>query len=259
MAVRIIHTMDVAPERMEERDGWAISEFRLPVTGETGSATTVFHSVFRAGSTHAKHLHTKSDEIAVYLSGHGVVGQGDSRAVVSKGHCRLMPKGSVHFFHNESRDEDARVIGFYMNAPDVAGTGYEFHGKVEEADITMPREGLNDGILVNLDDIAAETAALPAWSEAAVRTPIGSHNGSENTLLHATVPPGAAIAPHALANAEAIYFVASGEGEAAGEAVRQESFVFVPANTEHAIRNTGQDDLELFVVLTGAGSLSEAA
>ena len=260
MSIKVIQTMDVAPERMEERNGWAISEFRLPITGETGSATTVFHSIFRPGSTHAKHLHTKSDEIAVYLSGYGVVGQGDSRAVVTAGHCRMMPKGSVHFFHNETDSEDARVIGFYMNAPDVAGTGYEFHGKVEDVDIEMPRSGLNDGILVNLSDISPDGGSAPAaWSDATVRAPIGAHNGSENALVHLTLAPGKTIAPNTLNNAEAIYFVASGEGEASGEPIRQESFVFVPAGTEHTIRNTGSEDLELFLVLTGAGSLSAAA
>lgn len=259
MPIKVIQTMDVAPERMEERNGWAISEFRLPITGETGSATTVFHSIFRPGSTHAKHLHTKSDEIAVYLSGYGVVGQGDSRAVVTAGHCRMMPKGSVHFFHNETDNEDARVIGFYMNAPDVPGTGYEFHGKVEDSDINRPREGLNEGILVNLEDISVSDDVPAAWSQATVRAPIGSHNGAENSLVHITLAPGREIAPHALSNAEAIYFVESGEGEASGEAIRPESFVFVPQGTEYAIRNTGSSDLELFLVLTGAGSLSAAA
>ena len=42
----VIHGKDVEIERMEERDGWAISEFRLPITGATGSSTTVFHSTF---------------------------------------------------------------------------------------------------------------------------------------------------------------------------------------------------------------------
>ena len=69
MSIVVKHRKDVDIERMEEKDGWAISEFRLPITGKSGSATTVFHSIFRPGSTHAKHLHYNSDEIAVYLSG----------------------------------------------------------------------------------------------------------------------------------------------------------------------------------------------
>ena len=135
MTIIVKHRKDVDIERMEEKDGWAISEFRLPITGKSGSATTVFHSIFRPGSTHAKHLHYNSDEIAVYLSGKGVVGQGTSRASVSGGYCRLMPKGSVHFFHNETKNSDALVLGFYLNAANVADTGYKFCGKVNSDDL----------------------------------------------------------------------------------------------------------------------------
>src|SRR6478735_8574908 len=89
----LVHVDDVQPENMKKGEGWAISEFRLPISGKNGSSTTLFHSIFRPGSTHAKHLHRNCDEIAVYLKGHGVVGQGDERAQVRPGHCRLMPKG----------------------------------------------------------------------------------------------------------------------------------------------------------------------
>jgi mannose-6-phosphate isomerase-like protein (cupin superfamily) len=263
MSIKVIQTFDVEPERMEERDGWAISEFRLPITGETGSATTVFHSIFRPGSTHAKHLHEVSDEIAVYLSGYGVVGQGDSRAVVSAGHCRLMPMGSTHFFYNETQDEDAKVIGFYMGAPDVAGTGYQFCGTVTEEDLQQPREGLNEGILIRLEDAGRPVELPAAWDGLDVRAPIGTHNGSPNSLVHVAIPAGGELAAHALANAEAIYYVASGSGEVSGRIeggpnLSEDSFVFVPRGETHAIRNTGADVLEMYVVLTGAGGLTEA-
>lgn len=255
MSITVIHTKDVAPERMEKRNGWAISEFRLPITGETGSATTVFHSIFRPGSTHAKHLHEVSDEIAVYLSGKGVVGQGDSRAEVSGGHCRLMPKGSEHFFFNETEDKDARVIGFYMNAPNVAGTGYKFCGNATPEDIAQPRDGLNDGILVHLQDLD-----LASWKEAEVRTPIGSHNGSTNALIHITLPPGKALVGVQFTNAEAIYYVESGEGKITqGQDIKPDSFAFIPTGTAHNFQNPGGTNLEMFLVLTGAGSLEDAA
>jgi mannose-6-phosphate isomerase-like protein (cupin superfamily) len=263
MSISVIQTMDVAPERMEERDGWAISEFRLPITGDTGSATTVFHSIFRPGSTHAKHLHEVSDEIAVYLSGYGVVGQGESRAVVSAGHCRLMPKGSEHFFYNETTDEDAKVIGFYINAPSVAGTGYQFCATVTPDDLTCERGGLSEGILVHLKNTAPEGMLPDAWAAADVKAPIGAHNGSENSLLHVSLAPGGALEEHALANAEAIYYVASGNGIASdangASDIGEDSFVFVPRGEYHTIRNSSDTALELYVVLTGAGSLSAAA
>ncbi len=261
MSIKVIHTKDVEIEKMEERDGWAISEFRLPITGETGSATTVFHSIFRPGSTHAKHLHTKSDEIAVYLSGNGVVGQGDSRAEVSAGHCRLMPKGSEHFFYNETEDKDARVIGFYINAPSVAGTGYKFCGNATPEDLAIPREGLNDGIFVHLQD----TEQLD-WKQANVRAAIGSHNGSPNALINMTLDPGKSIEAVQFSNAEAIYYIEAGEGKIVdtassknGQNVAHDSFAWVPTGIAHDIQNTGSSPLEMFLVLTGAGSLDEAA
>ncbi|MGZ8155559.1 MAG: hypothetical protein ACXWUK_09690, partial [Burkholderiales bacterium] len=61
----LVHVDDVTPENMKKGEGWAISEFRLPITGKDGSSTTIFHSIFRPGSTHAKHLHSRCDEIAV--------------------------------------------------------------------------------------------------------------------------------------------------------------------------------------------------
>ena len=115
----LVHVDDVRPENMKAGEGWAISEFRLPISGRNGSSTTLFHSIFRPGSTHAKHLHRNCDEIAVYLKGHGTVGQRNERAEVRAGHCRLMPKGAEHFFFNETRDEDVLVIGFYAGAKKI--------------------------------------------------------------------------------------------------------------------------------------------
>ncbi len=258
MSITVIHTQDVEIEKMQKRDGWAISEFRLPITGETGSATTVFHSIFRPGSTHAKHLHTESDEIAVYLSGNGVVGQGDSRAEVSTGHCRLMPKGTEHFFYNETKDKDARVIGFYMNAPSVVGTGYTFCGNATPEDLAQPRDGLNDGILVHLEDVDSID-----WKQAQVRTLIGTHNGSQNSLLHITLQPGKSIEAIQFTNAEAIYYVEAGEGKISetspSQDVTADSFAHVPTGISHTIQNTGSSVLEMFLVLTGSGNLEEAA
>lgn len=128
----LVHVDDIKPEKMDEKEGWVISEFRLPISGRQGSSTTAFHSVFRPGSTHAKHRHTNCDEIAVYLKGHGVVGQGDERAKVRAGHCRLMPRGSEHWLVNSSRTEPIEVVGIYVGAGSVEGTGYAYTGEVTE-------------------------------------------------------------------------------------------------------------------------------
>ena len=84
-AIKVVHVDDVPVESMKSADGWAISEFRLPVTGEDGSATTIFYAIFRAGSTHSRHVHTNCDEFVAYVEGTGVVGGGDGRAPMGAG------------------------------------------------------------------------------------------------------------------------------------------------------------------------------
>jgi mannose-6-phosphate isomerase-like protein (cupin superfamily) len=257
-----IHVDDVAPENMNKGEGWAISEFRLPISGKQGSATTVFHSIFRPGSTHAKHLHSRCDEIAVYLKGHGVVGQGAERTEVRPGHCRLMPKGSEHFFFNETKDEEGLVVGFYVGARNVQDTGYAFCGNVTEADTSMPRAaGLRDGILVHIDTVKPLERAAFDVPGVTVRFPIGSHNGGPNALFWMTLDPGAALPRHRHDRCEKVYYVVRGRGLAgAGNdraEVRAGHVHLIPQGIEHFLCNASRSEpLEVIGVYTGAGSLA---
>jgi quercetin dioxygenase-like cupin family protein len=260
---RLVHVDDVKPERMATQEGWSISEFRLPITGASGSSTTAFHSIFRPGSTHKKHLHTRSDEIAIYLRGQGVVGQSSGRAEVRAGHCRLMPKGSEHFFYNETRDEDALVVGFYIGAKDVADSGYRFCGDVTAADLAMPRTGFHEGILVHLDDVAPERMdAGEGWSISDFRLPLGRHNGSSTTVFRARFEPGAVHKKHRHDNCEEIYYVISGHGVAGAGgdrmAVRGGHFHYIPKGVEHWLANaSGSEAIEVVGLYIGAGSVAE--
>lgn len=260
----LIHINDVQPENMQKGDGWAISEFRLPVSGRHGSSTTIFHSIFRPGSTHAKHLHSRCDEIAVYVQGHGIVGQSAQRTEVHAGHCRRMPAGSEHFFHNETRDEEGLAIGFYMGAQDVPATGYQFCGQVTQADLDMPRTAtLSEGTLIDVNDVAplALDAAL-GWNVSDFRLPIGSHNGSRNAQFWAKLAPGDVHHRHRYDHAEMLYYVISGTGVAGAGGkvarVRGGHTHFIPRGVEHFLANTGNEILSVIGVYTGAGSLEQA-
>ncbi len=264
MQPTLVHVNDVQPENMQKGDGWAISEFRLPVTGAHGSATTIFHSIFRPGSTHAKHLHARCDEIAVYLKGHGIVGQSDQRTQVGPGHCRRMPAGSPHFFHNETRDQDGLVIGFYMGAKSVPDTGYQFCGNVSEADLAMPRAPtLTEGTLLNVRDVEPlKLSAAEGWNVADFRLPIGSHNGSQHAQFWMKMAPGDVHHKHRFERCEVLLYVVSGEGfaGAAGKTsrVRAGHVQFVPKGVEHFIANASKTEtLEVIGVYTGAGSLAD--
>jgi len=260
---KLVHVDDVEPESMQKKDGWSISEFRLPITGADGSSTTVFHSIFRPGSTHKKHLHTKSDEICLYFSGEGVVGQSDQRAVVRPGHCRLMPKGTPHFYFNASKDEPSMCIGFYIGAKDVADSGYEYVADVTQADIDAPRNGITEGILVHVDDVAPEKMdAKDGWSITDFRLPISKKNGSTTTVFRAKFMPGAVHKKHRHDNCEEIYYVISGEGiaGAGGEVdrVRAGHFHFIPKGVEHWLVNASKTEpLEVAGLYIGAGDVAE--
>jgi mannose-6-phosphate isomerase-like protein (cupin superfamily) len=261
----LVHVDDVQPENMKKGDGWAISEFRLPISGRQGSSTTLFHSIFRPGSTHAKHLHARCDEIAVYLRGHGVVGQANERTEVRAGHCRLMPRGSEHFFHNETKDEEGLVIGFYVGAKSVPDTGYEFCGAVTKADLDVPRrEALSEGILVNIEDVKPLALDVKAgWNVSDFRLPIGRHDASPNALYWAKLEPGDVHHRHRLDNCEELYYVIGGRGLVGAGADRAEvrggHVHFIPRGVERFICNlSATEPLEVIGVYTGAGSLEEA-
>ena len=259
----LVHVDDIPIEKMEKQEGWAISEFRLPISGDNGSSTTVFHSIFRPGSTHAKHLHTNCEEIAVYLKGYGVVGQGDDRAEVKQGHCRLMPKGSTHFFYNETKDEEAIVVGFYLGAKSVEDTGYKFCGEVTEEDLSMQRQGLTEGILVHLDDVIPEKMDEgEGWSISDFRLPIGKHNGSSTTLFRASFQPGAVHKKHLHENCEEIYYIISGHGLAGAGPDRVEvrggHFHYIPKGVEHFLYNLSDtESIEAIGIYIGSGSVED--
>lgn len=262
----LVHVEDVEPENMKKGDGWAISEFRLPISGAHGSSTTLFHSIFRPGSTHARHRHRDCDEIAVYLKGHGLVGQSNERTAVRPGHCRLMPRGSAHFFHNETRDEEGLVIGFYVGAGSVTETGYEFCGAVSAADLEAPRANtLSEGILVGVEAVEPlELDERDGWSVRDFRMPIGSHNGSRAALYWARFEAGEARHRHRLDKCEELYYVVSGRGiVGVGEdrrEIRAGHVHYIARGVERFMANApgSKEPLEVIGVLTGAGSLGEA-
>jgi mannose-6-phosphate isomerase-like protein (cupin superfamily) len=258
----LVHVDDIKPRAQSLEDGWAISEFRIPISGADGSATAAFHSIFRPGSKHAKHIHQHCDEVTIYLSGAGVTGIEGDTADVRPGHCRVAPKGREHFFYNNSAEEECLVVGFYMGAADVDATGYEFRGDVTEADLSAARGPLSQGIMVHLDDVEpADMAAGDGWLISDFRIPIGSHNGYSSTLFRAHFLPGAVHKKHRHDHCDEIYYVISGHGLAgAGDdraEVRGGHFHYIPKGVEHWLYNlSASEALEVVGVYIGAGNVA---
>ncbi len=131
----MVHLDDVRPENMEQGDGWLISDFRLPIGGHNGSASTLFRARFLPGAVHKKHRHEKCDEIYYIISGHGLAGAGPDRVEVRGGHFHYIPRGVEHWLHNLSETEPIEVVGIYVQAGSIAETGYVYMGDVSAADL----------------------------------------------------------------------------------------------------------------------------
>ena len=71
---------DLAPEKMDEAQGWAVSEFRVVLSEKENCSSTMFHAVFQAGDRLKKHRHDSCDEQYYVVSGHGLAGAGADRA-----------------------------------------------------------------------------------------------------------------------------------------------------------------------------------
>ncbi|MEE9274274.1 MAG: hypothetical protein V3V62_03075, partial [bacterium] len=208
----LVHIDDVAPERMNAGEGWAISEFRLPITKKEGSSTTAFHSRFRAGSSHKKHLHTDAEEYVYYIRGGGVAGAGEGRIEMRTGSFRLNPLNVEHWYWNQGGEELVEVVGFYTGAGSVEETGYVYKGEVTEEDVTRAA-GPYAHPAGNVADVPPEEMDEgQGWRISEFRLLLSAREGCASTLFHARFMPGAVHKKHLHENCDEIYYIISGHG-----------------------------------------------
>ena len=132
-----VHIDDVQPENMDQKDGWFINDFRLPIGGHNGAASTLFRARFLPGAVHKKHRHENCEEIYYIISGHGLAGAGADRVEVQSGDFHYIPAGVEHWLHNLSVTEPIEVVGIYIDSGSVAETGYVYMGDVTEDDLVQ--------------------------------------------------------------------------------------------------------------------------
>lgn len=262
--MHLVHLDDVPPQNQDKSKGWAISTFRLPISGADGSTSTLFHGLFRPGSEHAIHLHDKSDELCFYIRGEGLVGAGEDRLRIGPGTARLMPRTLPHFFHNASVGEPAEVFGIYVGAGSVAETGYAFCGKPTEEDFRRCEESRapREHVVTKVEDSEPIEIAELGWNATDFRAVVGTRNSPAAFGFAAKVAPGGGAAKRRYANADLYYFLHEGDGEAGGEVlqfpVRAGHFWWVPAGEEHWIRNTGAARrMSIFGYAVGVGGPEE--
>ena len=131
----IVNVKDVDQEKMDETDGWKITDIRLPISTKNGSSSTLFRARFMPGAVHKKHCHKNSDEIYFIISGHGLAGAGSDRVEVHGGYFHFIPKGVEHWLYNLSNTKPLEVVGIYCEAGSVENTGYVYMGDVTTNDL----------------------------------------------------------------------------------------------------------------------------
>jgi len=131
----VVNINDVTPEKMDENDGWKITDFRLPISAKNGSSSTLFRARFMPGAVHKKHCHNNCDEIYYIISGYGLAGAGSDRVEVRGGHFHFIPKGVDHWLYNLSEKDPIEVVGVYCEAGSVSDTGYVYKGDVTTKDL----------------------------------------------------------------------------------------------------------------------------
>ena len=258
---------DLAPEKMDEAQGWAVSEFRVVLSEKENCSSTMFHAVFQAGDRLKKHRHDSCDEQYYVVSGHGLAGAGADRDEVHAGHYHYIPKGVEHWLVNLSRNEPLIILGLYDRAPNMGATGYVFCGDVTEDDLRAPRTLRNDNLqypLVHQDAVPmVKVSRDEGWTQDYFCEPLNRDHGVGSCWMYGYFGPGTVHMKHRHDNCEEICYVLKGHGLAGVGADRGElapgDVHFIPAGCEHWLANiSDSEDLVAPGWYIGVGALDES-
>ncbi len=262
-----IRMKDVKPEKMDGRECWSVSEFRVIISGKEGCSSTMYHAVFRPGDIHHKHRNEGCDEMYYVVSGHGLAGAGPDRVEVHPGHYHYIPKGVEHWLVNLSRNEPMVVFGFYDRAPNVEATGYVYMGDVGDEDIGAPRTLRHSDLqhpLVHQDAVPlVKVPKEEGWTQDYFCEPLNRSHGAGSCWMYGYFGPHTVHMKHRHDNCEEICYILKGHGLAGVGADRGElvegDVHYIPAGTEHWLANLSDtEDLAAPGWYIGVGGLDES-
>jgi mannose-6-phosphate isomerase-like protein (cupin superfamily) len=123
----------VKPLKLDAKEGWKVSDFRLPIGRHNGSPNALYWATLQPGDVHHQHRLDNCEELYYVIRGRGVVGAGPDRAEVRAGHVHFIPKGVERFISNASTTEPLEVIGVYTGAGSIGEAGYVYVGEAASA------------------------------------------------------------------------------------------------------------------------------
>ena len=237
---------DVPSATLDRSQGWAISDFRIPISGQQGCSSLMYEAVFAPGDAHHKHR-LACEEMYYIKSGRGLAGVGDERAEVGEGDYHLVPAGVEHWLVNIDEAAPLVVIGFYDRAASLDAIGHEYLGDVEAVDLAPPRETDRSALrypLVNQRDVSNEDVdPKDGWTISHFCQPLnGDEHGSATCWMYGYQQPGHVHQKHRHDHCEEICYILTGDGVAAvadeRRRVRAGTYHYIPAGVEHWLCNT---------------------
>lgn len=262
-----IRIADLAPEKMDESQGWAVSEFRVVLSEKEGCSSTMFHAILRPGDSFKRHRHDSCDEQYYIVSGHGLAGAGPDRAEVHPGHYHYIPKGAEHWLVNLSRNEPLVILGLYDRAPNMGATGYVFTGDITEDDLNASRTLRHSELkypLVHQDAVPmVKVSRDEGWTQDYFCEPLNRRHGVGSCWMYGYFGPGTVHMKHRHDNCEEICYILKGHGLAGVGDDRGELTAgdvhYIPAGCEHWLANISEaEDLAAPGWYIGVGGLDES-
>ena len=262
-----IRIADLAPEKMDAEQGWAVSEFRVVLSEKENCSSTMFHAIFQPGDSLKKHRHDGCDEQYYVISGHGLAGAGLDRAEVHAGHYHYIPKGVEHWLVNLSRNEPLVILGLYDRAPNLGATGHVFSSEITDEDLNAPRTERHSELkypLVHQDAVPmVKVSRDEGWTQDYFCEPLNRDHGVGSCWMYGYFGPGTVHMKHRHDNCEEICYILKGHGLAGvgddrGELVAGDVH-YIPAGCEHWLANiSDSDDLAAPGWYVGVGALDES-
>ena len=130
-----VRIASVAPEKLDAKEGWAVSDFRVVISGREGCSSLMYHATLLPGDVHHRHRYENCDMQYYVVSGHGLAGVGGDRGEVFAGDFHYIPAATEHWPANVSETEDLSAPGWYIGVGGLGESGFEYLGPVTEDDL----------------------------------------------------------------------------------------------------------------------------
>ena len=128
------HVDEFEPAPVGLDQGWRNMDIRFVITEALAGSTDLclFRTVFAPGAAHERHTHENAAEFLYVVRGRAAVGSEEDEFEAPAGTIQYIPAGKIHWLRNLDANEPVELVGGYVGAGDLEGTGYRFVSQITE-------------------------------------------------------------------------------------------------------------------------------